>query len=87
MPCAIPQLKLDCRINPAGMNIDMAFAIKTLEPFGQGNPTPVFGIFGVTLQKIIPIGNNKHLKRYAIKAAMFFKAYFSVLHLNSFAFV
>lgn len=74
MPCAIPQLKLDCRINPAGMNIDMAFAIKTLEPFGQGNPTPVFGIFGVTLQKIIPIGNNKHLKLLCHKGGNVFQS-------------
>ena len=59
---AVPKLNIDFRINPAGMSVDMAYAVKELEPFGQGNPAPVFGIFGVTIQKITPIGNNKHLK-------------------------
>lgn len=62
VPYAVPMLKIDCRINPAGMNTDMAFAVKALEPFGNGNSTPVFGIFGASIQKITPIGGNKHLK-------------------------
>ena len=62
LPYAIPKLNIDFRINPAGLCIDMAYAVKELEPFGQGNPTPIFGIFGVTVQKITPIGSNKHLK-------------------------
>lgn len=59
---AYPKLNIDFRLNPAGMTIDMAFAVKSLEPFGQGNPVPVFGIFGVTLEKITEIGGGKHLK-------------------------
>ena len=59
---AIPQLNIDFRLNPAGMSVDMAFAIKSLEPFGMGNPTPIFGIFGVSLEKITAIGGGKHLK-------------------------
>lgn len=59
---ADPKLNIDFRLNPAGMSIDMAFAEKSLEPFGQGNPVPVFGIFGVKLEKITEIGGGKHLK-------------------------
>lgn len=59
---ADPKLNIDFRLNPAGMSIDMAFAVKSLEPFGQGNPVPVFGIFGVKLEKITEIGGGKHLK-------------------------
>ncbi len=59
---AIPKLNIDFRLNPAGMSVDMAFALKTLEPFGQGNPVPIFGIFGVTLEKITAIGGGRHLK-------------------------
>ncbi len=54
--------KIDFKINPAGMSVDMVYAIKQLEPFGFGNPAPVFGIFGPTIQKITPVGNGKHLK-------------------------
>lgn len=53
--------KIDFKINPAGMSVDMVYAIKQLEPFGLGNPTPVFGIFGAKIQKVTPVG-NKHLK-------------------------
>lgn len=61
-PIAMPQLDIDFRLNPAGMSVDMAFAIKSLEPFGLGNPTPIFGIFGATLEKITAIGGGRHLK-------------------------
>ena len=61
-PLAVPKLNIDFRLNPAGMSVDMAFAIKSLEPFGMGNPAPIFGIFGVTLEKITAIGGGKHLK-------------------------
>lgn len=61
-PVAVPRLNIDFRLNPAGLSVDMAFAIKSLEPFGLGNPTPIFGIFGATLEKITAIGGGKHLK-------------------------
>lgn len=59
---AVPTLNIDFRLNPAGMSVDMAYAIKSLEPFGLGNPLPVFGIFEATLEKITAIGGGKHLK-------------------------
>lgn len=62
IPFAVPELNIDFRINAGGLSIDMAYAVKELEPFGQGNPVPVFGIFDAVIQKITPIGNNKHLK-------------------------
>lgn len=62
IPFAVPELNIDFRINAGGLSIDMAYAVKELEPFGQGNPTPIFGIFDTVIQKITPIGNNKHLK-------------------------
>ena len=73
-PAAVPTLNIDLRLNPAGMSVDMAFAIKTLEPFGMGNPTPVFGIFGVTLEKITAIGGGKHLKLFCRKNGNVFQA-------------
>lgn len=74
LPTVAPSLNIDLRLNPAGLSVDMAFAIKTLEPFGLGNPTPIFGIFGVTLDKITPIGGGKHLKLLCRKSANAFQA-------------
>ena len=62
VPFAPAMVNIDLKLNPAGLTVDMAFAIKCLEPFGAGNPTPVFGLFGVTLEKINPMGNGKHLR-------------------------
>ena len=74
LPIAVPGLNIDFRINPAGMSVDMAFAIKSLEPFGAGNPSPIFGIFGVTLEKITAIGGGRHLKLLCRKNGSAFQA-------------
>ena len=57
-----PVLHLDCKLKPAALNLDLVYAIERLEPFGTENKAPVFGIYGATLQRITPIGNNKHLR-------------------------
>lgn len=57
-----PEIKLDCKLNPAAISVDLAFSLSVLEPYGEGNAVPVFGIFEATLQRITPIGNNKHLR-------------------------
>ncbi len=57
-----PSLHIDCRLNPSALTVDLASAIKELEPFGSQNPSPVFGVWGVTLTRITPIGGGKHLR-------------------------
>ena len=62
LPPVFPRLQLDCKLRPSALNLDLADAVNQLEPFGTDNKTPLFGIYGVTLQRITPIGNNKHLR-------------------------
>ena len=69
-----PILKLDCKINPSALTVDLADSIKVLEPFGFENPEPLFGVFGVTLQRVTAIGNNKHLKLLFTKGDNTFQA-------------
>ncbi|MGI6280362.1 MAG: single-stranded-DNA-specific exonuclease RecJ, partial [Acutalibacteraceae bacterium] len=57
-----PILHIDCRLNISALTPELAVALKQLEPFGHENQVPVFGIYGVTLKKIIPIGNGRHLR-------------------------
>ena len=57
-----PQVKLDCKLNPSALSVDLAEELKQMEPFGVGNPTPLFGIFGLKLEKITPVGQGKHLR-------------------------
>lgn len=58
----LPTLKIDCKLNPKFLTVDLAKQISMLEPFGAGNPTPVFGIYNMTLKSIIPVGGGNHLK-------------------------
>ncbi len=69
-----PVLKIDCRLNPSALTLDLSESIKQLEPFGFGNPVPIFGIFGVTLNRITPVANNKHLKLLFTKGDNTFQA-------------
>lgn len=59
---AIPTLTLDCKLNPAYINASLVESLETLEPFGAGNAQPLFGIFGVRLMNIKPVGEGKHLR-------------------------
>ena len=69
-----PILKLDLKLNPSALSIDMVYAIKSLEPFGLGNPVPQFGIFGVRLERITELSGGKHLKLMFSKGEVFFQA-------------
>ncbi len=59
---AVPTLTLDCKLNPAYINAALVESLETLEPFGAGNAQPLFGIFGVRLVNIKPVGEGKHLR-------------------------
>ena len=62
VPETVPTLLLDCKLNPAYIDAALVESLETLEPFGAGNPQPLFGIFGVTLESIRPVGEGKHLR-------------------------
>ena len=62
MSYPLPQLHIDCKLNPAAVNLDLLDALQQLEPFGVGNPAPIFGLFGMKLERITAIGGGKHLR-------------------------
>ncbi len=57
-----PTVQLDCKLRPEFISADILDVISSLEPFGAGNPQPIFGLFGMRLQSAQPIGQGKHLK-------------------------
>lgn len=57
-----PTIQLDCKLRPEFISADILEVISSLEPFGAGNPQPVFGLFGMHLQSVQPIGQGKHLR-------------------------
>ncbi len=62
LPYTPPVLKIDCKLNPVALTVDLTESLKLLEPFGFQNTLPIFALCGVTLQRITPLSNGKHLK-------------------------
>lgn len=55
-------ITLDCKLNPAALSVSMAQSLTQLEPFGNGNPQPVFGLFNMELSNVTPVGGGGHLR-------------------------
>lgn len=53
---------IDCKINPALLNVQLIEPLSYLEPYGAGNPTPLFGLYKMTLAQVTPLSQNKHLR-------------------------
>ncbi len=56
------KLKIDCRIKPRALTLDAAKALKAFEPYGAGNPTPVFGVLESVIVGVQPLANGKHIR-------------------------
>ena len=59
---AVPTLKIDCKLNPSSINVDMLSSLQILEPFGAENPQPLFGLYNMEITAIQPVGSGKHLR-------------------------
>lgn len=55
-------MKLDCKLNPKALSLDIVRELEALKPYGVGNPAPVFAIINVKIDKLTPIGQGKHLR-------------------------
>ena len=58
----IPELKIDCKLRPSQIDLEKLELIGALEPFGAGNPAPLFGLYHMRLDNITPVGGGKHLR-------------------------
>ncbi len=60
MPFALQ--KIDCRLQPGSISLDLLSTLAYLEPFGAGNPQPCFGLFGVRIDDISAVSDGKHIR-------------------------
>jgi single-stranded-DNA-specific exonuclease len=58
----LPQLSIDAEIPLSSVTPDLLQSLGRLEPFGQGNPDPVFSSHGVSLLLPPKILKDKHIK-------------------------
>lgn len=58
----LPELKLDCKLNPSLLDVSLLDSISALEPFGAGNPSPLFGLYNMRIDDIKELSSGKHRK-------------------------
>lgn len=58
----VPELSVDIKLRPSQANLEKCALLSMLEPFGTGNPVPLFGLFNMRLDNIVPVGGGKHLR-------------------------
>ncbi len=61
-PMPFPALAIDCALRPDKLSAEIPDWVCRLEPFGTGNPRPVFGLMHMTLADITPVGGGRHLR-------------------------
>lgn len=57
-----PCISIDAELQATDLTLAAAQAVSILEPFGMGNPQPVFAISGVTLTAARTLSDGKHAK-------------------------
>ena len=61
-PAVAGGVEPDIWIEPKDVSLELADEVARLEPFGEGNPEPTFGLRGVTLSDVRPLGSDgRHL--------------------------
>lgn len=63
---ARPRIMIDIETDPALVNKDLLTRIKALEPFGEGNPAPVFMSRGVSFASSAVVGKDRNHTRLTL---------------------
>lgn len=64
-----PKLDIDAKVTLREINWELWEELEKFEPFGEGNPKPVFAAFGLTVEQVQPVGaDGKHLRLMAGQA-------------------
>lgn len=58
----VSKLAVTLRLRPDQIDVEKLALLDLLEPFGVGNPSPLFGLFQMKLDNITAFGNGKHLR-------------------------
>lgn len=58
----MPILHIDCPIAPEFTSTEATRGLDVLEPFGMGNPQPVFSMCDLLVEEITPISSDRHVR-------------------------
>lgn len=58
----ISSIKIDGTLKPRAFTVPAVSVLKAFEPYGAGNPTPLFAVLNCHVLNVNPIANGKHIK-------------------------
>ncbi|MEA4994432.1 MAG: single-stranded-DNA-specific exonuclease RecJ [Oscillibacter sp.] len=73
----VPALEIDAAVaDPADLTMDEVEQLGHLDPYGAGNPRPVFALLGARVESLQGVGQGKHLKLQLSRGLCRFDAIF-----------
>lgn len=57
-----PCLNIDCAVEPGDLTLGEVRSLSVLEPFGMGNPMPLFALRNARIEEVTPISHDRHVK-------------------------
>ncbi|WP_123053441.1 single-stranded-DNA-specific exonuclease RecJ [Clostridium sp. JN-1] len=63
----IPRITIDCQLPFKKITLEFAKKIRSLEPFGKGNPRPIFAEKGVNIINITTLGKKHNVLKLALR--------------------
>ncbi len=73
----VPALEIDAAVaDPADLTMDEVEQLGHLDPYGAGNPRPVFALLGARVEGLQGVGQGKHLKLQLSRGLCRFDAIF-----------
>ncbi len=85
-PRFCPTITLDCKLKPEIIGVELAELLESLEPYGPGNPAPVFGLYNTKISSITPLKGGKYIKLNVIREDYSFSALCFNYSVNNFPF-
>ncbi len=73
-PACVSGINLDCCLRPEVITTDLIDVISYLEPYGAGNPEPVFGLFGAVITHIDPLKSGRFIRLTVTRGGYSFSA-------------
>lgn len=67
-------VRSDCELDAKELTIDAAYSLSEFEPYGTGNPTPVFFIRSAKIERITALSGGNHQKLSFSKNGVYFQA-------------
>ena len=71
-----PTMHIDIETAPGELTLEAVRSLRVLEPYGTGNPRPIFRMNDMCAEDIAPIGGGKHLRMTLERSGRFGCVYF-----------